>query len=115
MDFIPPSPPFEEQKHNVVAFPVIGAARPKRRWKNVAKNLATPEPARVIVPIRSEQARPVKFTRSGKPFQIWKAPPPHAVVAEPEKPSPAVLFREFLAFYMRTILSQSGTRFRLSP
>jgi hypothetical protein len=25
------------------------------------------------------------------------------------------LFTEFLAFYLRTILSQSGTRFRLAP
>jgi hypothetical protein len=115
MDFIPASPPFKKEKYNVVAFPVIGAARPKRRWKKAAKNLATLEPSRVIVPMRSEQARPGKFTRSGKPFQIWKAPQTHAVAAQPEKTSPAVLFREFLAFYMRTILSQSGTRFRLSP
>jgi len=113
MDLIPPSPPFEKERHKVVAFPVIGVARPKRRWKKLRKDLAMPEPSRVVVPMRSEQARPVKFRRSGKPLQIWKAPRTHTVAAKSERTSPAVLFREFLTFYMRTI--QSGTRFRVSP
>ena len=109
------SPDRMEEMHKVVAFPVVGAARPKRRWKKASKETAAPPAPRVIVPMRSELTRPLKFTRSGKPFQIWKAPRAAVVEAEPEKTPPAVLFREFLAFYMRTIVSQSGTRFRLSP
>jgi hypothetical protein len=67
------------------------------------------------VPMHQEPKRPVKFNRSGRPFQIWKAPRADTVQAEPERAPAAVLFREFLAFYMRSMVFQSGTRFRLSP
>jgi hypothetical protein len=104
-----------EEKHNVVAFPVVGAARPKRRWKKVGNETTGSPSKRVIVPMPSEGTRPIKFTRSGKCIQIWKAPSSHGAQAEPERTLPAALFTEFLAFYLRTILSQSGTRFRLAP
>ncbi len=91
----------------LLVLPVAEAARPPK-----GEDVAAPAESKVIIALESERSRPAKFTRSGQPFQIWKAPPDLSETRE-QRPRPFFL-QEMIRYYARAIDWLSTARFRHS-
>src|SRR3954452_22861725 len=80
---------------------VLQPLPPKRRCKASSEFAPRPGKNPDIIYLPAPVHRPLRLTRSGQPFQVWKEPQRHE--AAPAKPEPARPFREVVRAYSRTL------------
>ncbi len=116
----PPAPaPQVQAQHK---FHVIPSLPPKRRSKTQLETTTPPpEIPPAPMPFQPSGHRPERITRSGQPFQVWKAPTSDRAPLQPDAPRPDVSqtprgFWELARSYGRTlVLLFSGRGLRPSP
>jgi hypothetical protein len=107
----PDNSPFQDQTDRQLrVLPSVPA--PKRRCKT-HRPAAQEEAGSVIVPFYAPMTKPMRFTRSGQPFQVWKEPKPHHLPAR--RPDPRLSVSELLQSYARSMALLLSWRLHHSP
>lgn len=94
---------------------ILPSLQPKRRCKAFASSPEDRDDSSVIVPFYSAIPKPVRFTRSGHAFQIWKEPKSHRHEAAPRKPDFGAAVSEALQSYAKSMALLLSWRLPHSP